>query len=69
MGYYRSDPYQTPQNAAKYRITLSCGHAIPARNQPWRADTKYGCTANQGCGYSLAWVSWTDGRTTWQNLG
>jgi hypothetical protein len=44
-----------------YRITLACGHTIRTRNSPWRLDTRYSCPAGQGCGYRLAWASWTCG--------
>lgn len=42
----------------KYRVKLTCGHEIAARNNPLTDTTKFGCTHGQGCGYFLHWVSW-----------
>jgi hypothetical protein len=44
-----------------YRVTLACGHSFRARTSPWREDARYACPSSQGCGYRLAWVSWSCG--------
>lgn len=52
-----------------YRITLACGHSFRARTSPWREDARFSCPAGQGCGYRLAWVSWTCGEVHRANPG
>lgn len=52
-----------------YTVTLTCGHTIRLRDEPWDTACCYGCTAALGCGYQLAWTQWVspDGQQSGQN--
>lgn len=46
-----------------FKVKLSCGHEINARNEPLHPAVKLGCTAGLGCGYFLHWESWRNMET------
>lgn len=44
----------------RVKVVLACGDQVTVRNPPLHSTVRYGCTAGQGHGYNIEWISYTD---------
>ena len=64
-----NDAYSGSQNANRVSVKLACGCTLKTRNSPMNVKTTYPCRSGMGHGYSVGWVSWTEGNRGGVNDG